>query len=46
MNFSRAVEIAVETEDATKVAKEKVYGSKPTQTVHKVNANKFSKKIA
>ena len=43
LTFSRAVEIAVETEDAAKVAKEMVYGSKPTQSVHKVTANKFSK---
>ena len=46
LTFSRAVEIAVETEDAAKVAKETVYGSKPTQSVHKVTANKFSKKTA
>ena len=45
LTFSRAVEIAVEIEDAAKVAKETVYGSKPTQSVHKVSANKFSKKI-
>ena len=30
LTFSRAVEIAVKTEDAAKVAKETVYGSKPT----------------
>ena len=46
LTFSRAVEIAVETEDATKVAKKTVYGSKPTLSVHKVTANKFSKKTA
>ena len=46
LTFSRAVEIAVETKDAAKVAKETVYGSKPTQSVHKVTANKFSKKTA
>ena len=46
LTFSRAVEIAVETEDAAKVAKETVCGSKPTQSVHKVSANKFSKKTA
>ena len=46
LTFSRAVEIAVETEDAAKVAKETVYGSKPTQSVHKVTANKFSKQTA
>ena len=46
LTFSRAVKIAVETEDAAKVAKETVYGWKPTQSVHKVNANKFSKKTA
>ena len=46
LTFSRAVEIAVETEDAAKVAKETVYGSKPTQSVHKVSADKFSKKNA
>ena len=46
LTFSRAVEIAVETEDAAKVAKETVYVSKPTQPVHKVTANKFSKKTA
>ena len=42
LTFSSAVEIAVETEDAAKVAKER----KPTQSVHKVNATKFSKKTA
>ena len=44
--FSRAVEIAVETENAARVAKETVYGSKPTLSLHKVTANKFSKKTA
>ena len=46
LTFSRAVEIAIKTEDAAKVAKETVYGSKPTQSVHKVTANKLSKKTA
>ena len=44
--FFRAVEIAVETEDAAKVIKETVYGLKPTQSVHKVSDNKFSRKTA
>ena len=46
LTFSRAVEIAVETEDATKVAKETVNGSQPKQSAHKVSANKFKKKTA
>ena len=32
MSFEEAVKTAVETEDAAKVAKETVYGSKPTFT--------------
>ena len=46
LTFSCAVEIAVETEDAAKVAKETVHDSKPAQSVHKVTAKKFSKKTA
>ena len=42
--FSRSVEIAVETENAAKIAKETVYGSKSSRSFHKVSAKKFSKK--
>ena len=36
MTFARAVEVAIETEDAARVAKETVYGSKarPVNKVH------------
>ena len=40
------IKIVVKAEDAAKDAKETVYGSKPTQSVHKVTAEKFSKKTA
>lgn len=36
LNFARAIEVAIETEDAAKVAKETVYGSKP-KPVHKIH---------
>ena len=39
LTFTRAVEVAVETEDATRVAKEIVYGSK-ARPVNKVHQNK------
>ncbi len=39
LDFARAIRIAVETEDAAKVAKETVYGTQP-RTVHKVHQNK------
>ena len=39
-------EIAVKAEDATKIAKDLVYGLKSTLFIHKVSANKFSKKTA
>lgn len=45
LTFSRAVEIAIETEDAAKVAKETVYGSKP-QYVQKVSSRKFQNKAS
>ena len=35
LNFAKAIQIAIETEDAAKVAKETVYGTKP-QPVHKI----------
>nr|KAG5701147.1 hypothetical protein BaRGS_002623 [Batillaria attramentaria] len=38
MDFAKAVKIAIETEDAAKVAKETVYGSKP-RPVNKVKMN-------
>nr|KAG5691630.1 hypothetical protein BaRGS_023801 [Batillaria attramentaria] len=38
LDFAKAVKIAIETEDAAKVAKETVYGSKP-RPVNKVKAN-------
>ena len=38
LNFATAVKIAIETEDAAKVAKETVYGSKP-QPVNKIKKN-------
>ena len=46
LTFSRSVEIAVETENAAKIAKETVCGSKPTRSFHKVSAKKFSEKKA
>ena len=46
LTFFHAVEIAFETEDVAKVAKETIHGSKSTQSFHKVRANKFSKKSA
>ena len=45
LTFSRAIEIAVETEDAAKVAKETVFGSKP-QPVLKANLQKLKSKLA
>ena len=45
LTFSRAIEIAVETEDAAKVAKETVFGSK-LQPVSKVNVQKLKPKSA
>ncbi|KAK7091479.1 hypothetical protein V1264_009152 [Littorina saxatilis] len=39
LDFARAVQVAIETEDAAKVAKETVYGSK-TMPVNKVHQNK------
>ena len=36
LSFARAIEIAIETEDAAKVAKETVYGSKP-RPIHRVS---------
>ena len=45
LTFSRAIEIAVETEDTVKVAKETVFGSKP-QPVSKVNVQKLKSKSA
>uniref|UniRef100_A0A0L8GAJ4 Uncharacterized protein n=1 Tax=Octopus bimaculoides TaxID=37653 RepID=A0A0L8GAJ4_OCTBM len=39
LDFARAVQVAIETEDAAKVAKETVYGSK-TKQVYKVQQNK------
>ena len=39
-------EIAVKAEDATKIAKDLVYGLKSTLFIHKVSDNKFSKKTA
>nr|KAG5690302.1 hypothetical protein BaRGS_022529 [Batillaria attramentaria] len=38
LDFAKAVKIAIETEDAAKVAKETVYGSKP-RPVNKVKMN-------
>ena len=39
LTFFRAVQIAVEMEDAANVAKETtIYDSKPTQSVHKISA--------
>ena len=45
LTFSRAIEIAVETEDAAKVAKETVFGLNP-QPVSKVNVQKLKSKSA
>ena len=39
LTFARAVEVAIETEDAARVAKETVYGSK-ARPVNKVHQNK------
>ena len=39
LTFARAIEIAIETEDAAKVAKETVYGTK-TKTVDKIHLEK------
>ena len=39
LTFARAVQVAIETEDAARVAKETVYGSK-ARPVHKVNRDK------
>ena len=39
LTFARAIEIAIKTEDAAKVAKETVYGTK-TKTVDKIHLEK------
>ena len=43
LTFAKAIEIATETEDAAKVAKETVYGQKQKHEINKIQSNKKGK---